>query len=235
MREFEPVFKSTFEDKLTEPRFTKEEVAQINNGVQSLTRCRDYNNHCLIHSDIPTEQTNEPDKKRVARMFRIVFDPKRQANIDGKHILYHGTKHDIHFNDVDGDDLITTVLPSVSSTTNLEKAKRFLTNGVAKLSQTQRDNFDNLTVHHMLAIHYDSNKHNNVPAVSVSRHSSIKTEEEVIMPPRTTFRHINTETIEYHPTTNKRILLHHVEPVYTHRSYDRSFKTWTPEQKKARV
>ncbi len=236
IRKFEPTsYVSSFENKLKEPNFTKEEIGHINNGIQSLTRCKEYNNHCLIRGEIPTEQTNDPDKKRVARMFRLLFDPKNNANIEGKHVLYHGTKHDINFDDIDGDDLTTTIKPALSSSTSLKTAKKFLTNGVSKLPKSQQDVFNNMKQHHILAIHYDSIKHNNVPAVNISHHSSIKNEDEIILPPKTTFKHINTESAGINDKTGKPILIHHVEPVYTHPSYDSSFSNWTDEQKRHRM
>lgn len=204
------------DNKLDDKHFSADELKSINRGVQTLTRDRTFNHHILSRGDMPHTSTADTKHRYARQALDLIFHKKKDVSIDKKTVLYHAARHHVKF-DENGHTVIKPVLSASTS------HKKIYTHFHRGRSEEEKKTVAGLDHHHGLAIHYNPEKHNHVPAVNVTSHSGMKSEDEVVMPPQTRFKHIYTERLGEHPETGKQILLHHVEPVSTHPLYDRSY------------
>jgi hypothetical protein len=203
-------------NKLDDKHLSSDELKDVNRGIQTLTRDRTFNHHIMSRGELPHTSTTDTKHRYARKALDIVFHKKKDLSIDKKTVLYHATRHNVEF-DESGH---TTIKPVLSASLSHRKVYTHLHRG---RNDQEKGTVEGLKQHHALAIHYDPEKHGHIPAVNISQHSGMKSEDEVIMPPHTKFKHIYTERVGEHPETGKQILVHHVEPVETHPLYDRSY------------
>ena len=208
-------FPDKFSTNLSPEEFknARNRVAGIGMGVRS------YNRYVNLKSELPADTHSDQGIKNVSKALDIAFDKNKNLSIDGDHTVYHATRHNVKF-DKDG---LTTIRALVSVGPSLQ--------GVMTHVKKQYPGEDTSSVdaHHILQINYKDS--GSVPMVYIGHHSARSSEKESILPPFTTFRHIETSQHGVHPETGKPIFVHTVEPTFTHPRYDRDFSSLSKDEK----
>ena len=228
----------TFPDKIVN-EFSGKELADakrccisISKGAKSFNRSIRKNGGVLPNTNSYSDTTSND----VSHAVHNLFDPKKNLNIDGKAVVYSGMRHEVQFRK-DGKDQVTDVMGITSATPSLTMAKSHANKDMDSIKDPkEKEAAQNRQFHHVLAIHYDSDKHSHIPVVNIA-HYTHTNEDEVVLPPHTKYRSLDP-TPEYSGVdqkTNKHILVHHVEPVQTYPDFDRNFKNLTKDEKRARI
>lgn len=209
-----------FPDKIS-IALTPDEMKSHRNKIASIGMgIRDYNRYIKIKGEMPPDTHSDSHIKAVAKALDVVFDKKRDISVDGEQTFYHATRHNVKFDDHG----LTTVRALVSTAPQLKNVMTYLK------KQYPGEDTTSVEKHHILEIKH-SGSDSNVPAVYIGHHSTRSREKEIIFPPFTTFRHIESRDGGIHPETGKQIMVHTVEPVFTHPRYDRKFSSLSQEEK----
>ena len=211
-----------FPDKISQA-YTPQEIKglQVRNKIASIGYgTRAYSRYTRIMGRIPNDNTSDNDVNKKAAALDFLFaDKSRDTTLDSPATLYHATRHEVEF-DKDG---LTTIKGFFSTGLDYDKVLTHLT------KEEPGKDLNKLKAHHVLEVKYEP--HGNVPGSYIAHHSGRSSEHEVVLPPFTTLKHIATRQEGIHPETGKPILVHTVQPMFTHKRFDRGYADLSPEDK----
>lgn len=229
----------TFEDKLTAEYFNPDELHKVRDVAYGISKgAKTYNRHIRETGKLPNENSyTDKDSSRISRGINLLFSKKKNINLEKSAVLYHGTRHEINFHHDDNNGYVTKIRGIVSMTPKLGLAKTHANKETETIKDSKEKGIaGDRNFHHVLAIHYDPEKHNHIPHVNIA-HWSGTSEDEIIAPPATKYKLLKRQPEHggFDEKTGKEILIHHVEPIETHTDFDKKFSDLSKEEKQKRL